>query len=350
MTAKIILENGKSFIGKAFGDKKNVAGEIVFTTGMVGYQEVITDASYAGQIVVMTFPLIGNYGINLEDSTSDKVGAKAIILREKCDYPSNFRNEMNLEDFLKEKGIVGIEGIDTRALTQEIRDSGCMKAVVALDDLSDNEIKLAMDSVDNKEAVLCATTDKIYTINDNGTTDVAYIDLGAKGEEIKALQKRNCKITVFPANVKAEEVEKINPAFIFFSNGPGNPLDIPFAVDCAKVLIEKYPVCGVSLGHQVIALAMGCKVQKLFFGHHGSNQPVKEISSGKVYITSQNHNYVVTDCPKDVEITFINVNDSTCAGIKHKILPVMSVQFYPDTSPGELDAEYLFDRFLKEVR
>lgn len=350
MKAQLILENGKRFDGQMFGSLKNVAGEVVFTTGMVGYQETITDPSYAGQIVVMTFPLIGNYGINLEDCEIGKATATAIVVREKCDYPSNFRNEMNLDDFLRERGIVAIEGIDTRALTQEIRTSGCMKGVIALGEIDDNEAKALMQGVDNSNVVMQTTTDEVYTVNENGSIDVAFIDMGAKGEELYALQKRNCRVTVFPANAKAEDIEKINPALVFFSNGAGNPEDVPFAVETAKALTKKYSMCGVSLGHEVIGLALGCKIEKLKFGHHGSNQPVKDLSTGKVHITSQNHNYVISECPDDVIMTFQNVNDGTCAGIKHAQLPIQSIQFYPETAPGELDADYLFDRFLKEVR
>jgi len=348
MKAQLILENGKRFEGKMFGCIKNIAGEVIFTTGMVGYQQIVTDPAYAGQIVVMTFPLIGNYGINLEDSEEGNATANAIIVREKCDYPSNFRNEMNLDDFLSEQGVVGLEGIDTRALTQEIRNCGIMKGVIMLGEPDENLTKAMMDELDNTNIVAQTTVDNAYTVNENGSTDVAVIDMGAKGSIVKDLQKKGCRITVFPANAKAEEIEKINPAFVFVSNGAGNPENACETVETVKSLITKYPVCGVSMGHQIIALALGCKVQKLKFGHHGSNQPVKENATGRVHITTQNHNYIVSDVSGDVEITFTNVNDGTCAGIRHKELPVQSIQFMPGDAP--LDMGYLFDRFLKEVR
>lgn len=348
MKAQLILENGKRFEGKMFGCIKDIAGEVIFTTGMVGYQQVVTDPAYAGQIVVMTFPLIGNYGINLEDSEEGKATANAIIVREKCDYPSNFRNEMNLDDFLCEQGVVGLEGIDTRALTQEIRNEGIMKGVIMLGEPDESTVKAMMDKFDNSNAVAQTTTEKTYTVNENGNADVAVIDMGAKGSTVKDLQKKGCRITVFPANAKAEEIEKINPALVFVSNGPGNPEDAPETVATVKELAQKYPVCGISMGHQIIALALGCKVQKLKFGHHGSNQPVKETATGKVHITTQNNNYIVSDIAADVEVTFTNVNDGTCAGIRHKELPVQSIQFMPGDAP--LDTGYLFDRFLKEVR
>lgn len=350
MKAQLILENGKRFDGYAFGATKNVVGEVVFSTGMVGYQETITDSAYAGQIVIMTFPMVGNYGIILEDGESDKATALAVIVREKCDYPSNFRNEMNLEDFLCQKGICGLEGIDTRALTQEIRNSGCMKGVIAVGEIDDATIEQMMASYDNSNAVMDNTTKNTYTVNEIGSVDVAVIDMGAMGEQVKALQKRNCRVTVFPANAKAEEIEKINPQLVFVSNGPGNPEDAMYAVQTVKHLIGKYPVCGVSLGHLIIGLALGCKVEKLKFGHHGSNQPVKDMATEKVYITSQNHNYVLVDYPDTVSVTYTNVNDGSCEGIKHNEYPVQSIQFYPETAPGTLDSDFLFDRFLKEVR
>lgn len=349
MKAQLILENGQRFTGEMFGDIKDIAGEIVFTTGMTGYQETLTDPSFCGQIVVMTFPLMGNYGINLEDNEAKHTNLKAFIVREKCDYPSNFRNEMNLSDFLREEGVVGLEGIDTRALTRVIRDYGCMNAVIMQGEPSDDEVKALMQTIDNSDVIVKTTTESVYTINENGSPHIAFIDMGAKTGILRGLEARNCKITVFPANASAEEIEKADPDMVFLSNGPGDPLDAPGTVDTVKALIGKLPICGICMGHQIIGLALGCKTKKLKFGHHGGNHPVKDIITGKCFITSQNHNYIVSDFPDDVEEMFVNVNDGTCEGIMHKTLPIMSVQFHPEAAPGPLDTGWLFDRFLEVI-
>ena len=349
MKAQLILENGQRFTGEMFGDIKDIAGEIVFTTGMTGYQETLTDPSFCGQIVVMTFPLMGNYGINLEDNEAKHTNLKAFIVREKCDYPSNFRNEMNLSDFLREEGVVGLEGIDTRALTRVIRDYGCMNAVIMQGEPSDDEVKALMQTIDNSDVIMKTTTKSVYTINENGSPHIAFIDMGAKTGILRGLEARNCKITVFPANASAEEIEKAAPDMVFLSNGPGDPLDAPGTVDTVKALIGKLPICGICMGHQIIGLALGCKTKKLKFGHHGGNHPVKDIITGKCFITSQNHNYIVSDFPDDVEEMFVNVNDGTCEGIMHKTLPIMSVQFHPEAAPGPLDTGWLFDRFLEVI-
>lgn len=350
MRAQLILENGERFSGEMFGEIKDIVGEVVFTTGMTGYQETLTDPSYAGQIVTMTFPLIGNYGINLEDMEADKVNLTAFVVREKCDYPSNFRNEMTLDDFLKQQGVVGLSGIDTRKLTKILRNSGVMKGVIVRGEPTDDEVRALLLSLDNSDVIMRTTTREKYILNRRGDKHVAFIDMGAKDGILRELQKRKCKITVFPANASYEEIMEVKPDLVFLSNGPGDPLDAPGTVDVVKKLIGKVPVCGICMGHQVIGLALGCKTEKLKFGHHGGNQPVKDLTAGKVYITSQNHNYIVSDLPDDVLETFINVNDGTCEGIAHKTLPVESVQFHPEAAPGPLDVGFLFDRFLKEVQ
>lgn len=349
MKGQLILENGARFSGTLFGDIKDIAGEVVFTTGMTGYQETLTDPSFAGQIVTMTFPLIGNYGINLEDMEAKHTSLKAFVVREKCDYPSNFRNEMNLDDFLKEQGVVGLEGVDTRALTRVIRDHGVMKGVIMRGEPSETEFSALIDKLDNSHVIMDTTTEHIYTLNEDGKTHVAFIDMGAKDGILRDLVKRNCKITVFPANIPSQLIEDARPDLVFISNGPGDPEDAPGTAGTIKSLIGKFPICGICMGHQIIGLALGCKTKKLKFGHHGGNHPVKDLSDGKVYITSQNHNYIVSDYPDYVEESFINVNDGTCEGIRHKSLPIQSVQFHPEASPGPLDTGWLFDRFLKEA-
>ncbi len=350
MKAQLILENGTRFSGTMFGCEKNVCGEVVFTTGMTGYQETLTDPSFAGQIVTMTFPLIGNYGINLEDMEAKHTSLTAFVVREKCDFPSNFRNEMNLDDFLREQGVVGLYGIDTRALTRIIREAGVMKGVIMQGEPNESEIRHLMSSLDNSHVIADTTTKEIYTLNDTGRVHIAFIDMGAKQGILRDIAKRDCKITVFPADTGADKIEAVRPDMVFLSNGPGDPLDAPGTVDTVKALIGKYPVCGICMGHQIIGLALGCTTKKLKFGHHGGNHPVKDLKTGSVFVTSQNHNYIVSDLPEDVEETFINVNDGTCEGIRHKSLPVQSVQFHPEASPGPLDTGWLFDRFLKEVR
>lgn len=349
MKAQLILENGTRFSGTLFGAEKDVIGEVVFTTGMTGYQETLTDPSFAGQIVTMTFPLIGNYGINLEDMEANRANLKAFVVREKCNYPSNFRNEMTLADFLKQQGVVGLEGIDTRALTRVIREHGVMRGIIVRGEISDEEAMQRISQLDNSQVIMQTTTKDSYILNPTGRIHIAFIDMGTKQGILRDLQQRNCKITVFPANTTPDKIEAIHPDMIFISNGPGDPQDAPGTVDTVRALIGKYRICGICMGHQIIGLALGCKTKKLKFGHHGGNHPVKDLSTGNVFITSQNHNYIVSDLPDDVEETMINVNDGTCEGIRHKTLPIQSVQFHPEASPGPLDTGFLFDRFLKGI-
>ena len=349
--AELILENGVKFKGNAFGYVKETVGEVVFTTGMTGYQETLTDPSFAGQIVVMTYPLIGNYGINLEDMESRRPFLKGFVVREKCDVPNNWRCEMDLEDFLYQNKIMGHEGIDTRALTRILRDNGTMRGIITtrVDDLTPSQIKQKFDTYTNAYAVKETTIDEPYTISGSGT-HLAVLDCGIKQGIIRDLAKRGCKLSVFPAFTSAEEMLAVKPDAIFLGNGPGDPKDIPTVVDTVKTLIDTgIPVLGICLGHQLISLALGCNTKRLKFGHHGGNHPVKDLKTGRVYITSQNHEFVVCDLADDVEATFINVNDGSIEGIRHKTKPVYSVQFHPEASPGPLDTQVLFDRFLKTI-
>lgn len=345
MKAKLILENGMIFEGKSFGYLGESVGEVVFTTGMTGYQEVLTDPSYHGQIVTMTYPLIGNYGINLDDMESNKPQVKGFIVREKCNIPNNFRCEMNLDDYLKQNKIVGIEGIDTRALTKILRNNGTMKGIITLDHSELSEVKKEIEAFSNKDAVSNVTTEKIYEIDGEGK-HVAIIDYGIKNNILNCFKKRGCKITVFPSNVTAEEVLNINPDLVFLSNGPGDPEDLETEIENIKKIIGKKPIVGICLGHQLLALSLGGSTIKLKFGHRGCNHPVKDLETGRVHITSQNHGYVVNEVPEDVEITHVNINDGTVEGLKHKTMPVYSVQFHPEASAGPKDSEYIFDRFL----
>jgi carbamoyl-phosphate synthase small subunit len=345
MKAKLILENGMVFEGRAFGYLEETVGEVVFNTGMTGYQEVLTDPSYYGQIVTMTYPLVGNYGLNLEDNESNSPKVRGFIVREACDYPNNFRCEMKLEDYLRNNKITALEGIDTRALTKILRNSGTMKGMITLCEPTESYVKEKLEAFSNKEAVIKVTTEESYTLEGEGK-HVAVLDFGIKTNILRSFQNRGCKLTVFPATVSYEEVLKVNPDLVFLSNGPGDPEDLPEAIENIKMLIGKKPVVGICLGHQLLALALGGKTAKLKFGHRGWNHPVKDLEGNRVYITSQNHGYYVKDLPENVSATHISMNDGTVEGMRHNTLPVYSVQFHPEACPGPKDVDYIFDKFL----
>lgn len=347
--AQLILENGVRFNGKAFGYVKETVGEVVFNTGMTGYEELLTDPSYAGQIVTMTYPLIGNYGINLDDMESERPRLKGFVVREKCDFPNNWRCEMDLDGFLKQNKVMGIEAIDTRALTKILRDNGTMKGIITTRmDLSDKQIEMKFNSLNNKNVIRECTIEEKYVIEGKGT-HIAFIDMGAKRGILRDFKARGCKLTVFPAFTSAEEILACNPDAVFLSNGPGDPKDVPEIIETVKQIVGKKPLLGVCMGNQLINLALGGDTKKMKFGHHGGNHPVKDLKTGRVYITSQNHEYVVCNLPEGVEAAFVNINDDTIEGIRHKTLPIFSVQFHPEASPGPLDSGFLFDRFLEIV-
>lgn len=345
MKAKLILENGVTFEGRAFGYLEETVGEVVFNTGMTGYQEVLTDPSYYGQIVTMTYPLIGNYGINLEDVESKSPKVKGFIVREASSSPNNFRCEMKLENYLKNNKIMALEKIDTRALTKILRNSGTMKGIITLEELSESYIRKRLEGFSNKDAVNNVTAEKAYSIEGKGK-HIAILDFGIKSNIIRCFKKRGCKLTVFPANSSPEEILKINPDRIFLSNGPGDPENLTEVIENLKVLIGKKPIVGICLGHQLLALALGGKTEKLKFGHRGCNHPVKDIEKNRVFITSQNHGYYVSKLPEDMTATHTSMNDGTIEGMRHKYLPIYSVQFHPEACPGPRDIEnYIFDEF-----
>jgi carbamoyl-phosphate synthase small subunit len=351
MKAKLILENGVVFEGKAFGHIEETVGEVVFNTGMTGYQEILTDPSYYGQIVTMTYPLIGNYGINLDDMESKNAKVRGFIVKERCQNPSNWRCEFELEEYLKRNKITGLEGIDTRALTKIIRNYGTMKGIIAVDHINKNQINEKLESFDNTNAVKEVSTKEIRKYDGSGE-HIAVIDFGIKNNIIRSFKNRGCKITVFPANTTAEDIMKIDPDGVFLSNGPGDPKDIPEAVEEIKKFIGKKPITGICLGHQLIALAVGGNTEKLKFGHRGANHPVKDINANKVMITSQNHGYVVTKegLPECMEVTHINLNDDTVEGMRHKEYPIYSIQFHPEACPGPHDTDPIFDEFVETMR
>ncbi len=346
MKAKLILENGMVFDGRAFGYIQEIVGEVVFNTGMTGYQEVLTDPSYYGQIVTMTYPLIGNYGLNLEDIESEAPKVKGFIVGEACDYPNNFRCEMKLKDYLKNNKIMAIQQVDTRALTKILRNSGTMKGIITLEEINENDIKEKLEIFCNSDAVSNVTTKEIYTIAGDGK-HIAIIDFGIKANIIHSFKQRGCRLTVFPADTRPDEILKTNPDLIFLSNGPGDPEDLWMTIENLKQLIGKKPIVGICLGHQLLALALGGKTAKLKFGHRGCNHPVKNIEENKIYITSQNHGYFVSELPIDTIPTHISLNDGTIEGMRHKTLPIYSVQFHPEACPGPRDANNIFDKFLE---
>lgn len=346
MKAKLILEKGTTFQGNAFGYLKDSIGEVVFNTGMTGYQEALTDPSYYGQIVTMTYPLIGNCGINLEDMESKSPKVKGIIVREKCSLSSNFRSELEIEDYLKQNKIIGLEGIDTRALTKILRNNGTMKGIITLEDVSYEEVKNKVEAFSNREAIQRVTTKEKYVIEGSGK-HVVIMDFGIKQSIIRSFLNRKCKVTVFPAYTNAEEVLNANPDLVFLSSGPGNPEDLTDIIENIKKMIGKKPIVGICLGHQLLALSLGGKTAKLKFGHRGCNHPVKDLETNKVYITSQNHGYHVNMMPENMKVTHINVNDGTIEGMKHNSLPIFSVQFHPEACPGPRDSDYIFDKFME---
>jgi len=348
MKAKLILENGTVFEGKGFGYMKETVGEVVFNTSMTGYQEILTDPSYYGQIVTMTYPMIGNYGLNLDDHESSGVKVKGFVVREKADNPNNWRCEFEIDEYLNRHKILGIEGIDTRALTKMIRNSGTMKGIITVRDLTESQIASKFNGFHNDKAVEAVTSEEIKVMEGDGIHIVA-MDFGIKNNILKSFKNRNCKITIVPAQTKAEEILALSPDGVFLSNGPGDPKDVPTVIHEIKKLIGKKPITGICLGHQLLALALDGDTEKLKFGHRGSNHPVKDLSTGRVMITSQNHGYVVCEegLPEGVVITHINLNDGTVEGMKHHEHQIYSIQFHPEACPGPHDTDPIFDEFIE---
>lgn len=351
--AKIALENGSVFMGLSFGATGTTSGEIVFNTSSVGYQEILTDPSYKGQIVAMTYPLIGNYGINKEDIESRQLFLEGFVVKECSRITSNRRSMKSLQDYLKENKIIGIEGIDTRALTRSIRLEGAMRAVLSTEIMDDKQlIRKAKnsDSLVGRDLVREVTCTEIRQWNKSGKYNVAVLDCGVKYNILRQLEKNNCRVTIVPAGTEAGRILEMKPDGFLISNGPGDPAAVMNAVSTVKKLIGKLPIFGICLGHQLLGLALGGLTYKLKFGHHGGNHPVKDLRTGRVAISVQNHGFCVdinTLNKNDIEITHINLNDKTLEGMRHKTLPLFSVQFHPESSPGPHDTQYLFGEFVQ---
>ena len=351
MKAYLILEDGTVFEGTSIGSSREVISEIVFNTSMTGYLEVLTDPSYAGQAVVMTYPLIGNYGICREDMESRQAWPDGYIVRELSRIPSNFRSGDTIDHFLKEQDIPGISGIDTRALTKILREKGTMNGMITTNgDYDLEEVKEKIRQYTVKGVVLKTSVKKPYVLPGDGKK-VALLDCGAKDNIARNLNKRGCEVTVYPADTPAEEILKTNPDGIMLSNGPGDPAENVGIIEEVRKLYESsVPIFAICLGHQLMALATGAKTYKLKYGHRGGNHPVKDLETGRVYITSQNHGYAVDEESLDPSVAvpaFVNVNDKTNEGLKYVGKNIFTVQYHPEACTGPLDSGYLFDRFMR---
>jgi carbamoyl-phosphate synthase small subunit len=356
--AILVLEDGRTFGGASFGAEGESFGEIVFNTSMTGYQEILTDPSYAGQIVCMTYPLIGNYGTNDEDVESRLPWIEGFVVREASRIVSNFRSIRSLQDYLKENGIVGIEHIDTRALVRHIRDKGAMRAVISTVDIDAESLLqkvLNSPAMANRELASTVTVDTNYNFPaaDSEKYHVVAFDFGVKTNSLREFAKFGCRVTVVPQDTMADQVMALKPDGVFLSNGPGDPASMQKVVEEIRKLVNSQtPMFGICLGHQLLGEAFGGETYKLKFGHRGGNQPIKDLTTGKVEITAHNHGFAVEaeSLPAEIEVTHINLNDRTVAGLRHKTLPVFSVQYHPESAPGPHDSEYLFERFIELMK
>ena len=372
MEGILALADGRTFRGTLFGAVGEAEGEVIFNTSMSGYQEVLTDPSYCGQMVVMTYPLIGNSGINPEDFESDRPYLSGFIIKELSPIASNWRSRETLDEFLKRHGVVGLQGIDTRALTRHIRDQGAQQAIIS-HALSNPAVLIkkaqASPGMVGKDLVKEVTCQEPYDWDQgdwdlklgysrfsnkgaSGCFSVVAYDFGIKRNILRRLTQVGCRVQVVPATTPADTVLALKPDGVFLSNGPGDPAAVPYAIETVRALIGKVPIFGICLGHQILNLALGGKTYKLQFGHHGGNQPVMDLGKRKVEITSQNHGFAVDEKTgnDDVEVTCINLNDQTVEGIRHKKYPVSSVQYHPEASPGPHDSSYLFQDFVTLMR
>ena len=366
MKAILLLEDGTVFEGDSFGAIGQKCGEVVFNTSMTGYQEILTDPSYNEQIITMTYPLIGNCGTNKCDWESRKVFASGFIVKENCEYPSNWRNKDSLGDYLESNNVIGLEGIDTRKLVKHIRTIGAMRGIISSTDIDISNLKKKLENYPGlvgRDIVKDVTVKKFYSWNkavidiSNGkeqATEKKYkivaFDFGIKHNILRLLCSHGCDVQVVPADMSAMEVLKKKPDGVFLSNGPGDPAPVTYAIETVKSLLGKVPIFGICLGHQILSLALGGRTYKLKFGHRGANHPVKNLQTGKIEITSQNHGFCVdmnSLKSKDIELTHLNLNDNTVEGVRCKELAAFSVQYHPEASPGPHDSNYLFAEFIK---
>jgi carbamoyl-phosphate synthase small subunit len=365
-TAYLVLKDGRVFKGRPLGAQGETSGEVVFNTSLMGYQEILTDPSYEGQMITMTYPLIGNYGVNTQDVESRGVFADGFIIREESCIAANFRSAQPLGDYLKEMGVVGIQGVDTRALTRHIREKGSMPGLISsvetdVASLREKAAKLkTLDGLDLVARVTCLAPYKwdsgLWKLGSGFTPlkkparfKVVALDMGIKTNILRNLVNIGCDVTVVPATMSAEEILDFNPDGVFLSNGPGDPAAVPYAAHTVKGLVGKKPVFGICLGHQILCIALGAKTYKLKFGHHGGNQPVMDLSTRKVEITAQNHNFAVDPAtlPSSMEVTHVNLNDNTVEGVQLTSERVFCVQYHPEAGPGPHDSSYLFQRFAE---
>jgi carbamoyl-phosphate synthase small subunit len=348
-TARLVLENGLVFSGVSFGATGESFGEVVFNTGMTGYQEILTDPSYYGQIVTMTYPLIGNYGVNVDDVESRKPHVRGFVVREFAEVPSHFKSAGTLENYLQRNHIIGIAGIDTRKLTKAIRSHGTMKAVLTTLDTPVEELRERLRNPFPRDQIDHVTTGSVYRCPGSGRRVVA-MDFGMKAGVVRSLLARQCDVIVVPARTTAEEILAWQPHGVMLSNGPGNPEDADYAIETVRGLLGRVPMFGICLGHQLMALACGAKTEKMRFGHRGANHPVKDLRTGKISITSQNHGYVVNPdslAGTDLVLTHVNQNDGTVEGLAHRKYPAFCVQYHPEARPGPDDSDGLFDEFMQ---
>ena len=356
--AFLVLEDGSVYPGEAFGADAVGHGEVVFNTSMTGYQEVLTDPSYAGQLVTLTYPLVGNYGINQEDFESRNIQVSGLIVREHCDRPSHGSSRWTLHQYLESQGIPGISGVDTRAITRRLRSQGVMTGVITGDSPESGRARLLdIPKYDEIDFVRTVTTDSQYQWDEPPLEPgapghrIIVTDCGLKYNILRLLRKRGCQVIVLPASTSAEDILELNPSGVLLSPGPGDPQLLDYLVDIVRRLVGRVPIMGICLGHQIVARALGADTFKLKFGHRGANHPVKDLDTGRVYITAQNHGYAVSadSLPPGLEVSHINLNDDTVEGLRHRDMPLFTIQYHSEGAPGPQDSEYLFDQFLNMV-